>query len=175
MPKVPVRMDTKCKWCGQPFTLKIRRPTVFCSRTCKDQAKNHARQDAIDAAKPDRRCVHCGKSLPKSMRADAKFCSTECNSAAHQATRKMSKRAGSKRSGLVSRAEIAERDAWRCGICGGRVSKARKHPDPLAPSIDHVVPLAAGGTNDSTNLQLAHLRCNLSKRDRPANDQLRLV
>lgn len=40
----------------------------------------------------------------------------------------------------------------------------RRHPDPLAASIDHIVPLAVGGTNDPANLQLSHFRCNWRKR-----------
>lgn len=34
---------------------------------------------------------------------------------------------------------------------------------PLSASIDHIVPLAAGGTDDRGNLQTAHLFCNLHK------------
>jgi HNH endonuclease len=39
---------------------------------------------------------------------------------------------------------------------------------PLSASIDHIVPLAAGGTDDRANLQLAHLFCNLHKNDSSA-------
>ena len=107
------------------------------------------------------------------MRADAKFCSDECNSAAHAITRKMAKRAGVDKSDtLLSRAYIAERDGFRCHLCGGKVSMARKYPDPLSPSVDHVVPLSRGGTNDLANLKLAHLRCNLAKGDGANGEQL---
>jgi HNH endonuclease len=41
---------------------------------------------------------------------------------------------------------------------------ARRY-DPLAASIDHIVPRSRGGTNDDGNLQIAHLRCNLLKHD----------
>jgi len=37
--------------------------------------------------------------------------------------------------------------------------------NPLAPSIDHILPRSRGGTNDDGNLQIAHLRCNLLKHD----------
>jgi hypothetical protein len=39
----------------------------------------------------------------------------------------------------------------------------RLPPRPLSASIDHIVPLAADGTDDRGNLQLAHLFCNLHK------------
>lgn len=35
--------------------------------------------------------------------------------------------------------------------------------NPLSASVDHIVPLAAGGTDDRSNLQIAHLFCNLYK------------
>jgi 5-methylcytosine-specific restriction endonuclease McrA len=107
------------------------------------------------------------------MRADASFCSEQCNSAAHQVTRKIAKRAAryrgddvAKRDNLVTREEIARRDNYRCQLCGGKVNMDLRHPNPLAPSIDHVIPLAHHGGNGDHNLQLAHLRCNLSKRAR---------
>lgn len=155
-----------CTWCQRPYVPKNRkRSAAFCSKRCKDTARNRSRQAVLDAAKGERACVWCADPIPQSMRSDAKFCSEDCNSAAHQVTRKMAKRAGVPRNpALVSRQEIADRDGWRCGLCGGRVSKDRRHPDPLCPSIDHVIPLARGGTNDPDNLQLAHLRCNLRKR-----------
>lgn len=56
----------------------------------------------------------------------------------------------------VNREAVAERDGWRCGICGRRVSR-------MNWSIDHVVPLSQGGEHTYTNVVLAHKRCN-SKR-----------
>lgn len=157
----------RCDWCGENYSPKQlkNRASSYCSKLCKDRARNHERQAQIDAAKPARACLHCGSDIAKTRRADARFCSEDCNSAAHAVTRKVAKRAGlPKRAGdLISRSEIAERDNWRCGICGGRVAPEKKHPDPMYGSIDHIIPLAQGGTNDLTNLQLAHLRCNLAK------------
>jgi 5-methylcytosine-specific restriction endonuclease McrA len=112
------------------------------------------------------------------MRSDARFCSEECNSAAHAMTRKMAKRAGRKKHAddpLFERNYIAKRDKYRCGLCGGKVDMTRQHPDPMFASIDHVVPLSQGGTNDLHNLQLAHLRCNLTKRATGGSEQLRLL
>ncbi|MFJ9212987.1 HNH endonuclease [Streptomyces sp. NPDC102264] len=35
-----------------------------------------------------------------------------------------------------------------------------------APSIDHVIPLARGGTHEPANVQCAHWLCNAIKSDR---------
>ena len=43
---------------------------------------------------------------------------------------------------------------------------ATRHYDPLAASIDHILPRSRGGTDDDSNLQITHLRCNLLKHDK---------
>lgn len=54
-----------------------------------------------------------------------------------------------------------------CGICGRPVDKSLKYPHPLAPVIDHIIPVAKGGhPSDITNLQLAHWTCNRQKSDK---------
>lgn len=69
---------------------------------------------------------------------------------------------------------LLERDRWRCGICGTAIRRSAVYPDPMAPTIDHIVPLAAGGTHARENLQPAHSRCNTRKGDR-GGGQLLLV
>lgn len=51
-----------------------------------------------------------------------------------------------------------------CGICGLPVDKTLKYPDPMSPSIDHIIPIDRGGhPSDISNLQLAHWKCNRMK------------
>lgn len=57
----------------------------------------------------------------------------------------------------VSRFLIAARDGWRCGLCGEPITRT---PDL---TIDHIVPLCAGGTSHPNNLQAAHRVCNERK------------
>lgn len=52
---------------------------------------------------------------------------------------------------------IYNRDRGLCGICGHGVTSY------YDASIDHMMPLALGGTNELDNLQLAHIRCNQRK------------
>lgn len=47
-----------------------------------------------------------------------------------------------------------------CAICGGEFSD---DPDPFVPrarTIDHIVPLALGGSNKIENLRVVHRFCN---------------
>ena len=51
-----------------------------------------------------------------------------------------------------------------CAICGRPVDFDLKPPDPMAPSVDHIIPISKGGhPSDLANLQLAHLCCNQKK------------
>lgn len=53
-----------------------------------------------------------------------------------------------------------------CGICGKPVDFSLKYPHPLAPCVDHIIPVAKGGhPSDIDNLQLAHWTCNRQKSD----------
>lgn len=54
-----------------------------------------------------------------------------------------------------------------CGICGKPVDKSLKSPDPMAPTVDHIIPLSKNGDPTSLeNLQLAHRYCNRLKSDK---------
>lgn len=50
-----------------------------------------------------------------------------------------------------------------CHLCGSALDPECRHPDPMCPSLDHIVPLARGGTGLRENLAAAHLRCNVIK------------
>jgi 5-methylcytosine-specific restriction endonuclease McrA len=52
---------------------------------------------------------------------------------------------------------------------------SRLVPHPKAPTIDHIVPLAAGGDDIKANVQLAHFLCNSVKSNQGGNEQLILV
>lgn len=62
---------------------------------------------------------------------------------------------------------IFERDSWTCmmPVCycpDGRQLDSRLGPgDPWSPTVDHIVPVATGGTNDRRNLRAAHQLCNV--------------
>lgn len=61
---------------------------------------------------------------------------------------------------------IWNRDRGICQLCGERIDADLIWPDPMSKTIDHVVPLAMGGTHEPANVQLAHALCNCIKGDR---------
>ena len=57
--------------------------------------------------------------------------------------------------------EVFQRDNWTCHICGGPTSRnIQDGRRPDSPTIDHVVPVGAGGAHTYLNLRTAHFRCN---------------
>lgn len=61
-------------------------------------------------------------------------------------------RNGSTRAWRALRAAVLDRDGHRCQKCGAS-----------ATHVDHVMPLAHGGTDNYANLRALCARCNLSK------------
>lgn len=59
-----------------------------------------------------------------------------------------------------------------CGICGERIyyplpkSQTIKRGGKGAVSVDHIIPLAAGGLDHVSNMQPAHTLCNQLKGDK---------
>lgn len=60
---------------------------------------------------------------------------------------------------------IADRDGYFCYLCRG-TSHERGFSSTDRPTVEHVLPLAKGGTWALENLKLAHQRCNSEKGDR---------
>jgi hypothetical protein len=65
-----------------------------------------------------------------------------------------------------TRVEIGRRDGWVCGFCHDPerlVNNQPGAPRALRPSIDHVMPVSAGGTHTRDNVQISHRWCNSEK------------
>lgn len=160
-----ISSDVICRACGQQFTRSIKKGglKLFCSETCK-----HERYK--------RNCEIC-ESVFCTSNVERKTCGTACGrellernryrvfaSAAdrwrHQGNLRRAKTAGAER---FSPREIFERDGWCCGICGQKVDEGLAHPHPLSASLDHVIPISAGGAHARRNVQCSHLGCNSRK------------
>lgn len=51
-----------------------------------------------------------------------------------------------------------------CAICGKPVDKTLSPDNPMAPQIDHIIPISKGGhPSDIDNLHLVHACCNKAK------------
>ncbi|HTY66608.1 MAG TPA: HNH endonuclease [Alphaproteobacteria bacterium] len=65
----------------------------------------------------------------------------------------------------ANRRKVYERDGYTCRYCGTPVA-------PYTATLDHLVPVAAGGSNGIDNLVTACLSCNTRKGRKPLGDFL---
>lgn len=166
-----------CATCGTEFESRWSgsdRPRKYCSMACRNEGYKTEPHRLV--------CVQCGVEFVDKWHAESRprrFCSKACHSASQRIPDKMHRRKQilNVRREPYTRQQIADRDGWRCQLCGKKVPKIARHPNPLSASVDHIVPIAEGGDDTPANVQLAHLRCNLSKSTRalPRGEQLRLI
>jgi 5-methylcytosine-specific restriction endonuclease McrA len=73
------------------------------------------------------------------------------------------------------RPTILERWGWRCYLCERPITVGpQETTNPGALTLDHVVPITAGGRDTEDNLRPAHRACNEDKGERyPAWWELR--
>lgn len=186
------RGQRQCEICDATYTASYNDQRT-CSKTCGGQLRRRE--------SPAPRVPH-GPPAPKqyrpgrSVRVFFPYCSvcaasfatpytvSTCSDACAEEKKRRDKRQhkdlrrARKRGAFVAavyRRDIFERDQWRCQLCDKPVRRNAVVPHPLAPTLDHIVPLAAGGTHEPANCQLAHYLCNSRKGAAPADDQLRLI
>jgi hypothetical protein len=120
-------------------------------------------------------CRGCGEVFLWDYRVGgvaAVWCSTRCSVRPARERRRARKRDAYVED--VYRAQVFARDRYRCQICNGRLAMKQVVPHPKAPTMDHIIPLAVGGTHEMKNVQAAHFWCNANKSANAANDQLLL-
>ena len=186
--------ERTCDFCAHDFTTKTH-IARYCSLECakRDEAGWSKAKDIVPyvaAPKPTQApttiipsnnwytagtCRVCGDTfVSRHMHVT---CSTQCQDT-YDTDRK--REAGHRRRARLRNAyrakvtpsKVYERDAYKCHLCGKRTKADAKVPHPQAPTLDHIVPLAKGGTHEPSNVATACFICNSRKGDRVAGDQL---
>lgn len=159
--------------CGR--TVPRRRASqMFCSRGCVPRASG-PRGGAIHQP---RACAMCGTQFFSAV-CSQQFCGLPCARAwqIRNLTDDMKAERLRERRRLTCAVRRARRNggrmpvrAWRhvcdrygyvCWLCGTPIDATLQAPDdPRGPSVDHVVPLVLGGSDDLSNLRPAHFSCN---------------
>ncbi|MBF6584421.1 HNH endonuclease [Nocardia farcinica] len=65
---------------------------------------------------------------------------------------------------------VLRRNKPPCGICGQDIDYTLPHLHPHSYVVDHIIPLARGGTDDLDNKQPAHRHCNETKAARTTEE-----
>ena len=66
----------------------------------------------------------------------------------------------------AQRQRLLERDGPLCWICRAPMNLTTPNT-PASPTIDHVIPVSAGGDDTDHNSRLAHRSCNAARGNRP--------
>ena len=146
--------------CGRPARMKGQ-----CQRCwARDYRRHHPKAHMTVRSFT---CVHCSTEF-ESIRA-RRYCSKRCSiraGAQRQDRRIRGRQAVSGALGKkvrVDKAAIGERDGWICHLCHEAIDWTLEWPNQRMATLDHLTPLAGGGTHDPTNVAIAHFDCNMRR------------
>jgi hypothetical protein len=156
-------------------------------RERREQAENDARTkaeqraikeaDLISRQTEERLAIHicknCGQeySIGATGYNSVKYCSEKCMKRYVMRVkndRRIRKLKTRRRDIDITLEKLFRRDRGVCYLCGGGcdwTDMFEGNAGKNYPSIDHVIPVAKGGTHTWDNIKLAHRKCNTAKRD----------
>ncbi len=139
----------KCCNCGSVFSHTGKaRNQLFCSRACR--LKERRKHNAVFGKK---KCVIC-KKLFQPKRYWNSYCSVSCRHKGNWRRNGIHKRYAANLPQDFFSQLLLEQNG-RCALCNEKLS--------LACSLDHIIPLAEGGTTAMENLQVLCKPCNHGK------------
>lgn len=167
-----------CDVCKANQVVERKEEKARAERAAREQRKKKTdeRKAAEAKAREERRaekehpCVMCG-----TLTTNKYCCSKECGDRRGNQIKEVRRRrklSEAKVDKGITLQRLYNRDNGICYICGGECEWEDKTDRGTVivcgdnyPSIDHVIPLARGGTHEWSNVRLAHRRCNIIKRD----------
>lgn len=174
-----IAMQRTCGRCGVGFPPSTRRnASAWCSEACRVAAYYAAKPKPIISKVYFRSCQECAVPFC-AQRGATRYCSLDCRRVflnrkriADGTTRKYAETRRVRKLGIdserVERLVVAERGAWKCGICFDDINPSLTYPDPESFSVDHIQPLSLGGAHSYANTRPAHLECNVKRGNRVA-------
>lgn len=167
-------------FCGKWFSAPRGSNKQTCSKDCM-YVVQEGRKDGVGALHSAaihrgmlnatrvyfRNCKTCGELVCTRQRMRGNSLCDDCRAKwlrAHNAHKNHSRRAAGPK--VMSVHQIAERDGRKCCICHRIVDMALSGRAKWGPTIEHLIPVSRGGTNDPDNLALAHRHCNTSRGNR---------
>lgn len=158
-----------CVVCAAP-TIATGGHRLAKNQLCSVQCRETFLRDSVGGSHFN--CLSCGAGF-LSVQPAAKFCSAKCARRVNSEARRARKREAF--AVPVNRKQIFDRDRWVCQLCRKSIDPADRVPHPLAATLDHIIPLASGGTHEPSNCQAAHFICNSRKGARGWGEQLLLL
>jgi 5-methylcytosine-specific restriction endonuclease McrA len=174
-PKVP-KIEKACVWCSEIYTTN-QKHSKYCSVECSKAFNNDKRVKATQAkhaANPRRfnyDCDRCGQLVMTDICIRKTYLGRYCRNCSLVKRReryrvKTAKRQGVAKPARLSADALIERDGNLCRLCNTEIDLALARNSRFGATIDHIVPLSLGGSDDIENMQLAHWICNIKKGNR---------
>jgi len=169
--------EKKCLRCSTNFQ-KSSKTRNYCSETCR-QITNKERAASASAAfykelYPDgikrKPCGWCGETLEvpaKKTLASRKYhetCSLEAQRARYRI--KTVKRQSKTKPSRLAADQVLREYGDKCHICSEPIDLELARTSRMGLTVDHVIPLSKGGTDELANLRPAHWICNNRKSDK---------
>ena len=173
------RVRMKCRTCGtivERAASTLRQKNIICDKCAEDETKQKSRQTligvfmAIAQAKTPKVCAACGEAF-YSPYPNKKYCSDTCKKTIkgrYNSIRRRCRKYGVFYDPKVTAKAVIERDGGICQICHKKCDENDRSwgsLGPKFPTVDHIIPLAKGGTHTWGNVQCACALCNSYKRD----------
>lgn len=156
-----------CIICASSFPSKWREAKC-CSLKCIREYQSQLGLEQTKAVTIWRDCLGCGRQFRPyrsgraSLRAKQLYCSKGCKDGKAGAVQAKGPKYRSK--SAVDPIAVFKRDEWICHLCGRRTpKKLRGTTNDLAPELDHIIPISAGGPDTYDNVACACRRCNRLK------------
>lgn len=164
--------DKTCCHCGTAF-ISMSPAAKYCCKPCSGAASRGRSKFAVymrDRYRKERqltaknvRCQECGNAF-KAYRTKATFCSVACCDRNHDRMRSIRKRTTARPLENINPVDVFNAAGWMCQECGIETPKEKRgRHRPDSPEIDHVMPLARGGTHTRGNVQCLCRSCNMKK------------
>lgn len=159
--------------CGNTF-IRTQRTQKFCSSRC---FYNYRSNDPVGRGETEgcrvffRECGACGEIKTWRSKTNAYRICDDCKprrKLEYQAVKSAGRVNDGRRPLTVF--DLAERDGAICHLCQEPVDMTIPGRDRFGPTVDHIVPVKLGGTNDPSNLALAHKFCNASRGVKPVGE-----
>lgn len=171
----------ECLHCKSAFIAKSN-AKKFCSTKCSQTYRQR-----LLGVKPAHRvakaiCNGCGKEFQPKKTEFSTYCSRKC----FFTTQKSNQRTENEKTILktcakrrkqrmkangyepINKTKVFERDKWTCHICGCKTPKSKKGTMAMnSPELDHIVPIASGGSHTYSNVACSCKRCNIRKSTKP--------
>lgn len=167
-----------CVGCRQVVTIKAASNKTARHPNCKELGRWRSRMVARAASLKRfgspvlvKKCEECGSDFDtacdrsKGLRGlHVRFCSDKCIRRGIKRTRRARER-GAGTAVPIAKQVILQVHGAVCHLCGDAIDLRLSPGHPDSFTMDHVVPLARGGSHEADNIRPAHLYCNGIKSD----------